>query len=164
MSHAHGTKHAESHHHPGPGGVASGGTWQPFYVTNASNQQDGQINFTYTITSVNGVNTLAAGATLVFANDNNPTPPPASQQVTLFTTTNAIPVNNDGTYSLPAVTFSTKVHIRHIGNGNIGGDYDTLGNLVFNPTTTPITITGQFVSTGPATDPDPCDWESDVGN
>jgi len=165
MSDAYGTKHAKSN--AGPEATLSGGTWFPFNVTNSGNgnsQQDGQMCFTYTITAdpYTGIRTLATGASLQYARDNNPTPP--NNPRTLFTTTAPITANNDahGTFTIPSVTYTTdqKVHIPHVGT--TGGDYNTLGNMVFDPVA--LTITGQFVEIDIATDPNPCDWEAEVGN
>lgn len=154
-----GTHHKRHHKKHSGGNADSECNWVGFYVTNglSPKEQDGQICFAYTLSDDD--QTLYAGASLLYAPDNHPTPP--NNPRTLFTTATDIQANADGTFTIPSVVYSNadKVHIPRVGK--TGGDYNTLANLVFNPAND--TITGRFFEAGPA-NPDPCDWESDVGN
>jgi|SRR5579872_4302391 len=120
---------------------------------------DGFLQFSWTIASTPTGNQLSG--TLSYKHTATATPK------TLTTITN-LPVNANGTYTPPNVTFSPQDEI-HIPAAPPygGGDYDTLSNMVFTPAAATPSASGTF--TGTFSDSDglrptdsSCDWEAAV--
>ena len=131
--------------------------WVAFIVVVPPNssEQDGQLNFTYTLSNNN--QTLNSGAQLQYARDNHPTPPP--NPTTIFTTTAAITANGEGIFELPDVTLTNNVNIPHRGRV-VGGNYNTLTSILFVPGTSE--LSGVFKDVGIGGQDADCDWNATV--
>ena len=128
---------------------------------NASPIADGQIDFSFAYTAVNGASCLYGTCTYrVSANANG-------QQLFSIAQSSAIPPVN-GVYTIPNQTYANNAKINIPSAGHFdGGNYNTLSNITFTPSATSPTssgtLTGTFsvVSAGNATD-DPFDFTADT--
>lgn len=129
-------------------------SWVTFNVVqgNGNTVADGQLNFTFTLS--NNDTTLNAGATLQYSS-SAATPPP--NPTTILTTTSAINLANS-VFALPGATLTNKFNIPGKGSGFNGGNYNTLSNCTFNPSTSE--IKGLFSDVGLAANSDPCSWDA----
>jgi hypothetical protein len=136
--------------------------WVTFGVKqqNASNQSDGQANFTFVLSSQNGGtnNTLNSGASFQYRITAN-----APAQA-VFTTTKAYTAGANGSFTLDDVTgINPAIHIPAAGSTFQGGNYDSLTGIVFTPSGSSAgTISGTFVDTTVDGTADPCPWDASV--
>jgi hypothetical protein len=133
-------------------------SWVTFNViVNGNQNADGQMQFACTLS--NNDQTMNIGATLQYARDSSPTPPP--NPITLFTTTEAITANANGTFTLPNVTLTTRFPVQSIPGTFTGGSkYNTISNLSYDPSTG--VLSGTFTDVGTAGNDDPCNWDATV--
>jgi len=128
--------------------------WETFNVEMAvgGNISDGQCNFTCTIT-----NQILTAAGLQYS-PSAANPPGPGSITTIFNSTGlSIALNADGTYHLSDVTLTSKFNIPPKGNWT-GGNYNTLSNCRYNPTSGK--VGGVFQDIGiDAGDPD-CSWDA----
>jgi hypothetical protein len=128
--------------------------WVTLFVeeANGNSQQDGYVKFSWSTTGSGSNLQLNSGATLSYKPNAN------ANGTQLFTTSKSYSLQN-GVFTIDDQSISPNVTIPPVP-GYVGGTYNELTDITFDPTTDAFQAT--FHRTSPAGDDPDCSWTATV--